>query len=152
MTARPSLFLLAALTAAPAAAADDLAELLKRVPGDMNTVAVINVREINKSPRAVKEKWRENAETGYLAGAMAVPPAVPVVVIGADFHPGPAADRSVALIPVDYSVSSDSIAKRENGVVETVNGLTLSTRPWLVIKSAGGAGGARSAQRGRRRP
>ena len=28
----------------------------------------------------------------------------------------------------------------------------LSTRPWLVIKSAGGAGGARSAQRGRRRP
>jgi len=129
MTARPSLFLLAALTAAPAAAADDLAELLKRVPGDMNTVAVINVREINKSPRAVKEKWRENAETGYLAGAIAVPPWVPVVVIGADLHPGPGGDRSVALIPVAASVNSEAIAKRENGVVETVDGLTLVLSP-----------------------
>ena len=56
------------LTAPPRAGADDLSELLLRVPGDMNTVAVINVRAINQTPRAAKEKWRDSAETEYLAG------------------------------------------------------------------------------------
>src|SRR4051812_31315685 len=112
------------LLAAPfAARADDLTELLNRVPGDMNTVAVINVREINKTPRAVKEKWRENHETEYLAGAIAVPPWASVVVIGADLHPGPAGGRSVALVPVDYSVNSSTLAKQENGEVQTVGDL-----------------------------
>jgi hypothetical protein len=111
------------------ARADDLTELLLRVPGDMNTVAVINVRAINQTPRAVKEKWRENAETEYLAGAMAVPPWVSVVVIGADLHPGPGGDRSVALIPVDYSVNSEAIAKRDNGIIQTVDDLTLVLSP-----------------------
>ena len=109
--------------------ADDLADLLLRVPGDMNTVAVINVREINKTPRAVKEKWRENHETEYLAGAMAVPPWTTVVVVGADLHPGGFGDRSVALIPVDYSVNSSAIAKRENGIVQTFDDLTLVLSP-----------------------
>src|SRR4051794_27431766 len=89
--------------------ADDLADLLPRVPGDMNTVAVINVRAVNQTPRAVKEKWRENSETEFLAGAIAVPPWATVVVVGADLPPGVSPDRSVALIPVDYSVNSDAI-------------------------------------------
>jgi hypothetical protein len=112
-----------------AARADDLDELLKRVPGDMNTVAVVNVRAINQSPRAVKEKWRDNAQAQYLAGAMAVPPWVTVVVIGADLQPGAGTDRSVSLFPVDYSVNSEAIAKRENGVVETIDDLTLVLSP-----------------------
>jgi hypothetical protein len=111
------------------ARADDLADLIKRVPGDMNTVAVINVREINKSPRAIKEKWHENHETEYTAGAIAVPAWVPVVVIGADLHPGAlASGRSVALFPADVSVSSESMAKRENGIVQ-------STGDWNIVLS-----------------
>jgi hypothetical protein len=125
----PTIATLAALTLAGPAPADDLSELLLRVPGDMNTVAVINVRAINQTPRAVKEKWRDNAQTEYLAGAIAVPPWVPVVVIGADLHPGPGGDRSVALIPVDNSVNSEAVAKRENGVIQTVDDLTLVLSP-----------------------
>src|SRR6476659_8144835 len=121
--------LLVLLAAPLAARADDLTELLNRVPGDMNTVAVVNVREINKTPRAVKEKWRENSETEYLAGAIAVPPWATVVVIGADLHPGLSPGRSVALIPVEYSVNSDAIARRENGVGQTVDDLTLVLSP-----------------------
>lgn len=119
----------AVLATASATRADDLADLIKRVPGDMNTVAVINVREINKSPRAIKEKWHENHETEYMAGAIAVPAWVPVVVIGADLHPGAlAAGRSAALFPADVSVSSESIAKRENGTVQ-------STGDWNIVLS-----------------
>lgn len=123
-----SIFVL--VVATPAFAADDLTELVKRVPGDMNTVAVINVREINKSPRAVKENWREKYETDYLAGAMAVPPWVTVVVIGADLHPRALAQsRSVALIPIENAANSTTIARRENGVVQTVGDLTLVLSP-----------------------
>jgi hypothetical protein len=119
----------AILATASATRADDLADLIKRVPGDMNTVAVINVREINKSPRAIKEKWHQNHETEYMAGAIAVPAWVPVVVIGADLHPGAlASGRSVALFPADVSVSSESMAKRENGVVQ-------STGDWNIVLS-----------------
>ena len=110
--------------------ADDLSDLIKRVPGDMNTVTVINVREINKSPRAMREKWRENFETEYLAGAMAVPPWVTVVVIGSELHPRYLAQsRSLALIPTASAINSSTVAKRENGVVQTVDDLTLVLSP-----------------------
>jgi len=129
------------LVLVPSARADELADLLKRVPAEMNTVAVVNVREINKSPRAVKEKWRENHETEYLAGAIAVPAWVPVVVIGADLHPGALASaQSLALIPVDNAVNSETIAKRENGVVQTIGdrNIVLSpTRGYIGVPTAG---------------
>src|SRR5262245_12641406 len=121
MTSRHLLAPTTLLAFVPGASADDLAELVNRVPGDMNTVAVINVREINKTPRAEKEKWKENHETEYLAGAIAVPAWVPVAVIAADLHPGSVANaRSLALFPADGSVSSESIARRENGVVQSI--------------------------------
>jgi len=112
------------------ARADDLADLIKRVPGEMNTVAVINVREINKSPRAVRESWKEQRDAEYLAGALAVPSWVTVVVIGAEIHPGDLSHgRSIELIPVQNSASSTTIAKRENGIVQTVDDLTLVLSP-----------------------
>jgi hypothetical protein len=124
------LLALAALLPAGVARADDLADLLNRVPGDMNTVAVINVRAINQTPRAVREKWRDNAETEYLAGAAAVPPWVTLVVVGADLHPGALArGRSIALVPVDPAINSTAVARRENGVVQTVDDLTLVLSP-----------------------
>src|SRR6476659_4219175 len=130
MTLCTRLTVICSLLAASAASADELADLLKRVPGDMNTVAVINVREINKCPRAVKENWKENHETEYLAGAMAVPSWATVVVIAAELHPHALAQsRSVALIPIENAENSTTIARRENGVVQTVGDLTLVLSP-----------------------
>jgi hypothetical protein len=127
---RTLIALLSLAVAHSALRADDLSDLLKRVPGDMNTVAVINVREINKSPRAVREKWRDNFETEYLAGAMAVPPWVTVVVIGSELHPHYLAQsRSLALIPTENTLNSEVIARRENGSVQTVGDLTLVSSP-----------------------
>jgi hypothetical protein len=132
---------IAVLFLLPTARADELADLLMRVPGDMNTVAVVNVREINKTPRAVREKWRDNHETEYLAGAIAVPAWVPVVVVGADLHPGAlASGHSLALIPVDNAVNSETIAKRENGVVQSIGdrSVVLSpTRGYIGVPTAG---------------
>jgi hypothetical protein len=141
MTTRARLPLIAVLAVVPSARADDLADLLNRVPADMNTVAVINVREINKTPRAVKENWKENHETEYLAGAMAVPAWVSVVVIAADLHPGAVANAaSLALFPVDGSVSSESIARRENGVVQPAGDTNIVLSPrrgYLAVPARG---------------
>jgi hypothetical protein len=127
----PALAMIGGLILAPQSArADDLTDLFNRVPADMNTVAVINVKEINKSPRAVKEKWRDNHETEYLAGAAAVSPWTSVVVIGADLQPRRLGhSRSVALIPVGYAMDASTIAKRENGAVQSGDDLTLVLSP-----------------------
>jgi hypothetical protein len=129
------------LAAGSAARADELADLLKRVPADMNTVAVVNVRAINQTPRAMKENWRQNFETEYLAGAIAVPPWVPVVVVAADLQPGALAHgRSLALIPVDNSVNSENLAKRENGVVQAMGDRTIALSPrrgYMGVPAAG---------------
>ncbi|MBO0699595.1 MAG: hypothetical protein J2P46_14460, partial [Zavarzinella sp.] len=130
MTPHRLLFAAAVLAVLPAARADDLADLLNRVPANMNTVAVINVREINKAPRAVQERWRENHETEYLAGAVAVPTWVPVVVIAADLQPRAVANApSLALFPAGGTVSSDSIARRENGVVQSIGNTNIVLSP-----------------------
>ena len=105
------------LLAAPfAARADDLTELLNRVPGDMNTVAVINVREINKTPRAVKEKWRDNHETEYLAGAIAVPGWVPVVVSNGATRQQEASIRQTGLdrYLADWVISEEAGVSKPN--------------------------------------
>jgi hypothetical protein len=141
MTSRHLLSTAIVLAILPAACADELADLLNRVPGDMNTVAIINVREINKTPRAEKEKWKENHETEYLAGAIAVPAWVPVVVIAADLQPGSVANaRSLALFPADGSVSSESIARRENGVVQSIGDTNIVLSPrrgYLAVPARG---------------
>jgi hypothetical protein len=129
------------LAAGPAALADEPADLLKLVPGDMNTLAVVNVRAINQSPRAKQENWRATHETEYLAGAIAVPPWVPVVVIAADLHPGALAHgRSLALVPVDNSVNSEALARRENGVVQPMAGRAVALSPrrgYMGVPAAG---------------
>jgi hypothetical protein len=100
---------------------DDVANLLARVPSSMNTLAIINVARINESERAKREKWRENNETEYLAGAINVPPWARVVIISADLNPGALAYApTLALVPVSNTINVDDIAKRENGVVQSV--------------------------------
>jgi hypothetical protein len=141
MITRPFASISALLIVLPAARADELADLLARVPANMNTVAVVNVREINKTPRAVKEKWRENYETEYLAGAIAVPPWVPVLVVAADLQPGALASApSLVLVPVDNAVNSETIAKRENGVVEALGDRSIVLSPrrgYMGVPAAG---------------
>ena len=63
-------------------------DLLKSLPGPFNTLAVVNVEAILKSPRAVKEGWDKIDKTAYLAGAIPIHPAVERIVATTEFTPG----------------------------------------------------------------
>ena len=54
----------------PTAVAADATDLLKYIPPQANTVAVINVANLFASPRATKEGWAKLDHTEYLAGAV----------------------------------------------------------------------------------
>lgn len=122
--------LLLLLCCATSATAAELKDLLRYVPVHMNTVAVVNVREINKSPRAIREGWAKNHETEYLGGALAVPPWADVVVISAELFPGYLAEgRTLALVPVNNTLTSAEIAKREGGTSQLMGGKTVILSP-----------------------
>ncbi|WP_020473190.1 hypothetical protein [Zavarzinella formosa] len=124
------IWLAAMLAMIPSARSAELPDVLKYVPGRMNTVAVINVREINKSPRAVKEEWSKNHETEYMAGALAVPPWAHFVVIGAELYPGELAEgKSLALVPVNNTLTSTEIAQREGGTTQLMGDKTVILSP-----------------------
>ena len=127
---RRYLWLAICLAVVPTARAAELKDVLKYVPGHLNTLAVINVKEINKTPRAVKEGWQKNHETEYLAGALAVPPWASFVVIGAELYPGQLAEgKSLVLVPVNNALSSTDINNREGGTTQLMGDKTVVLSP-----------------------
>src|ERR1043165_4714046 len=86
--------------------AADLAGLDALLPPETNTIAIVRVDEILKSPRAVKENWAKSANEAFLAGAMTLPSRVSLFVRGTHLQPGrTGANWSVAFlkfaVPID---------------------------------------------------
>lgn len=118
------------IAVAPSARAVELNDVLKFVPGQSNTVAVINVKEINKSARAQKEGWSKNHETEYMAGALAVPPWASFVVIGAQIYPGELAEgKSLVLVPISAGLYASDISAREGGTTQMMGENTVVLSP-----------------------
>jgi hypothetical protein len=108
----------------------DLERLLKRVPSDMNTLAVIQVAKINKSPRAVKEGWGKKNHLEYVSGSMVVPPSASMVLIAGDITPDNIANgKIIGMMPVEQFVTMGDLANKENGTIETISGCTAVLSP-----------------------
>ncbi|MFN0195437.1 MAG: hypothetical protein ACKVT0_01725 [Planctomycetaceae bacterium] len=91
-----------------------LDKLLRPLPDTTNIVAVVRVEEIMKSPRAKAEKWSENPDQNFLAGADTIPTWVELLVVGIHVHPGVIDDvTTVAVVPLPEGVGLDQIASRE---------------------------------------
>ncbi len=108
------------------------AELLKSLPGPFNTLAVVNVEAILKSPRGKKEGWDKVEGTAYLAGAIPVHPAVERIVATTEFTPGPRRDSSAqAVVPVRKPIDLAKVAAGLRGQAVEVGGESA------VVTSAG---------------
>ncbi|MBI1902551.1 MAG: hypothetical protein HYS13_15730 [Planctomycetia bacterium] len=118
--------------AVSAAAAERWEPLVGKLPEPTNAVAVIDVQALLESPRAKKEGWREMQETGYLAGAVAMPPSVQVAIIGAHLQvedPGNAETVSLALFKPGTKISLERLVSRENGQLDQVADRTIALTP-----------------------
>ena len=98
-------------------------DLLKSLPGTFNTLAVVNVESILKSPRAVKEGWDKIDKTAYLAGAIPIHPAVERIVATTEFTPGQRRDSSAqAVVPVKKPIDLARVAAGLHGQLVEVGG------------------------------
>jgi len=118
----PVLLLLAALAAGPAVAVEP-GDLLKYVPSPVNTVAVVNVGQILRSPRAVKGGWDKLPHTEYLAGAVPVNPAIDRMLLATEFVPDrPGHGGGLAVAALNRPIDLDALAKSFGGEVVVAGG------------------------------
>lgn len=115
-----ALLLLFASGVAPAATPS---EALRLAPGPFNTVTVVNVAAVLRTPRAVREKWAEKDHTEYLAGAIPFHPSVSSIVATADFRPGrKGGGVSAVLAPTTKKMDLAAVAKAVGGEQTTAGG------------------------------
>jgi len=102
-----------------AARADDT--LLSRIPPDTNTVAVIDVDKLMKSPLGVREKWKEKLKNAYAANPILVPPNASRLVLAAMIDPSTMLPAwEVSVIELNSTPSMKKIARAEGGYVDTI--------------------------------
>jgi hypothetical protein len=105
-------------------------DLLKYVPSPVNTVAVVNVGQILKSPRAEKGGWSKLPHTEYLAGAVPVNPAVERMLLATEFIPDrPGHGGGLAVASINRPLDLDALAKSFGGEVVSAGGEKVVDTP-----------------------
>jgi hypothetical protein len=105
--------------------------LLSVIPETVNTLTVIRVSNLMKSPMAIREGWAKKEETDYLNGTVVVPPWSDLVVIASKLNfDHPLHSPSTAIIDVGKEWDVEDLAKRERGRVTMAGGdyVVLSSR------------------------
>jgi hypothetical protein len=101
----------------------DVSPLLKRIPDGANTVAVIRVSDVLKSPKAVSEHWADPQGEKLLFGSGILPPWADTLVVGSKVRMGAfTKEWSAGILPVPPQFSLESVARRESAHVEEVGG------------------------------
>lgn len=108
---------------APARAQTPPAELMKYIPQIVNTVGVVNVQSLLKTPRAQREGWAKRHHTEYLAGAIPINPSIERLLLATEFVPhNPGHGGGFAIAPLDQPFDPDKMAKTRGGKIVEVAG------------------------------
>jgi hypothetical protein len=125
------------LVGLPVRAQEDIPpRLLSVIPETVNTLTVIRVSTLMKSPLAVREGWEKKRETDYLNGAIVIPPWSNLVVVATKLNfDNPLHSPSTAIIDVGKEWDVEDLAKRERGRVTMAGGeyVVLSSRQAYFI-------------------
>jgi hypothetical protein len=102
---------------------DIVPALVQRIPDAANSIAVVRVHDILKSPKALAEHWGDKDGSQMLFGSSVVPLWVDTIVVGSQVRLGSVArDWSVGVLSVPPKFSLDALAKREKARVEELGG------------------------------
>lgn len=121
------------LLAAHAAAAGPYDSLLKVVPSTANTLVLINSEAIFKSPAAQALEWSKKFADRFRAGATSIPPdSKQIVIAGSTNTRSFTRDWQVALAAVPQVPNPATVASREGGTVDEINGRFAALSPHQV--------------------
>jgi hypothetical protein len=120
-----SLLVLALVTCTtPATAqADDLNDLLARVPDGANALIIIRAEDAYNSPLGKREDWARKHAERYQAGAASLPPSVQVAVLAAQLEPQTLKNFwEAGLLQLREPFSLEQIAQQEKGQMNDLAG------------------------------
>jgi hypothetical protein len=130
---RPSLSLAFALACSvalwqstPCYAEGSLDDLLARIPAQANTILVLDVPALHKSPLGVRENWAKRHERNFGEGIVSIPPAVQRVVSGAQLNPSTLSSAwECTLWESPKPISDEQLARALSGAADKVSGQTI---------------------------
>ena len=125
--------------AGPAFADEPLAEMLRRVPGSTNALAVIDVKALNASPIARREGWRDRRQV-LTDGTSFLPKNVDRIVLSSTidfsvFHNV----SNVTLVDLAINATTEALIANERGTRDQVGGREVVWTPrnaYMVLLKA----------------
>lgn len=104
--------------------------LTKRIPDNANTILLLDVASVQRSPIAVKQRWRDDHESQFSAGLILVPPTATKFVMASELDFDALQPIcTVALMDLNYEPSVPKVAARLNGTTDNINGLEIAVLP-----------------------
>ena len=124
------LVVLSCLLIGPTVASAQFQDLIKRIPTRPNSLILLNVDGIVRSPLGSREGWRGDQEKAYSAGMTILPPDTTKVVMAAklDLEFMKTTWES-AILEVSYDHSMPKIAMRSGGTVDEIAGREAALLP-----------------------
>lgn len=99
------------------------ADALSKLPATTNSVAIVKVQDLMKTPLGTKEEWAKKHQTQFLAGSVHVPPTVDYLIRGFEFHPEDTrVTKSFGIAGWKKPVVMTKIAEHEKSRIEMVAG------------------------------
>jgi hypothetical protein len=120
------------IAASTCPAQNDVAILLRRVPESTDALLIVRLQALLQSPRGQREQWSQKYQSGYLNGAVQIPPTVKTMLMACDFEPDeskPSLTIGVALMTSKKRISMQDLAAREKGQIETVANQPVALTP-----------------------
>jgi hypothetical protein len=109
------------LGAAAVCGAAEMKQLLSRLPGEANAIAVLDVERMLKTPMAQKEGWKEKISSAYGKQPFIVAPGTKQVALAALIDPTTMESLwEVAVMDLDAAPAIDAIARGERGLPDMV--------------------------------
>ena len=112
-----------ALPGTVAAQAYTLRDLLIKVPDEANSLVVIYVPGLHRSPLGRQENWAKKHEAAFLAGKVPFPPQTIMLVLAGRSSTDPQGahhEREIGLLSLSKSSPFDQVAQYEQGIIEQV--------------------------------
>ncbi len=106
-------------------------DLLRQIPPSANTLMVIDVEAVHRSPLAVREGWANQHEAEYVSRPMILPPESDRMVLASQLNPTQGFSQAweLGVMHLREPLSMRAIARAEGGYVDSINGQSAAWTP-----------------------